>query len=121
MMFLENLGAHVKQLLSGKADKDLSNVTTLPDAVKAQLKGDDGAPGAKGDPGIPGESGATANVASTTANGLMSKEDKVKLDSAATLGADGKVPSTQLPASTATTLGGVKVSLSGSTLTITTS
>lgn len=59
--------------------------------------------------------GAGTNAATTTVAGLMSSTDKTKLNGIAT-GANNYT----LPAATATVLGGVKVSVSGSTLTITT-
>lgn len=63
-----------------------------------------------------GSTGTAHGVVTTNANGFMSSADKTKLDGIAT-NANNYV----LPAAAATTLGGIKVSLSGTTLTITTS
>ncbi|MCV2505643.1 DUF3292 domain-containing protein [Melissococcus plutonius] len=50
-----------------------------PESVKGE-KGDKGDPGDKGEKGDPGENATTTEVAKETADGLMAKEDKEKLD-----------------------------------------
>jgi hypothetical protein len=55
--------------VSNKANKDLSNVTTLPAGVVAQLKGDTGATGAAGATGAQGPAGPNGATGATGAQG----------------------------------------------------
>jgi hypothetical protein len=55
--------------VSNKANKDLSNVTTLPAGVIAQLKGDTGATGAAGATGAQGPAGPNGATGATGAQG----------------------------------------------------
>ena len=56
-------------VVSNKAAKDLSNVTTLPAGVVAQLKGDTGATGAAGATGAQGPAGPNGATGATGAQG----------------------------------------------------
>ena len=58
-------------VVSGKANSDLSNVTTLPAGVVAQLKGDTGATGATGPQGPAGPNGANGTDGATGATGAQ--------------------------------------------------
>jgi hypothetical protein len=55
--------------VSNKANKDLSNVTTLPAGVAAQLKGETGATGAAGATGAQGPAGPNGAAGATGATG----------------------------------------------------
>jgi len=55
----ESAVAALTTTVSNKANADLSNVTTLPAGVVAQLKGDKGDTGAQGPQGLKGDTGAT--------------------------------------------------------------
>jgi Collagen triple helix repeat (20 copies) len=55
----ESAAAALTTAVAGKANIDLSNVTTLPSGVIAQLKGDKGDTGATGPQGPKGDTGAT--------------------------------------------------------------
>jgi hypothetical protein len=54
---LEEVGIEVSRELENKANKDLSNVTQLPENIIEQLKGKDGKQGTRGDKGSKGDKG----------------------------------------------------------------
>ena len=70
-------------VVSNKANKDLSNVTTLPAGVIAQLKGDTGATGAAGATGAQGPAGPNGATGATGAQGPQGIQG-VKGDTGAT-------------------------------------
>ena len=63
--------SYVTTAVSTKANADLSNVSTLPSAVVAQLKGDTGATGATGAQGIQGVKGDTGTAGANGAAGAQ--------------------------------------------------
>ena len=70
----ESAVAALTTTVSNKANKDLSNVTTLPAGVVAQLKGDKGdtgATGAAGAQGPAGPNGAKGDTGATGAQGIQ--------------------------------------------------
>lgn len=85
-----NVGTETDAILNFVLEKGLKGDTGAKGEQGIQgLKGEKGEQGKqgiqglkgdKGDKGDPGQNATTTNVATTTANGLMSKEDKVKLN-----------------------------------------
>jgi len=73
--------------LSGKANTDLSNVGTLPDAVINQIRGYAGATGVQGASGSAGDNGASGFVGSNGATGAAGSNGAT--GSAGTQGASG--------------------------------
>jgi hypothetical protein len=65
----ESAVSSLTTIVSNKANKDLSNVTTLPAGVVAQLKGDTGATGAAGATGAQGPAGPNGATGATGAQG----------------------------------------------------
>jgi hypothetical protein len=73
----ESAVAALTTTVSNKANKDLSNVTTLPSGVVAQLKGDKGdtgAAGATGAQGPAGPNGAKGDTGATGAQGIQGEK-----------------------------------------------
>ena len=73
----ESAVAALTTTVSNKANKDLSNVTTLPAGVVAQLKGDKGdtgATGATGAQGPAGPNGAKGDTGATGAQGIQGEK-----------------------------------------------
>lgn len=64
----ESAVSALTSVVSNKANKDLSNVTTLPAGVVAQLKGDTGATGPQG---LKGDTGAAGAAGATGAQGIQ--------------------------------------------------
>ena len=95
----ESAVAALTTVVSGKANSDLSNVTTLPASVIAQLKGDKGdtgatgATGAQGIQGLKGDTGTTGATGATGAQGIQGEKGDTGATGAAgtngTNGADG--------------------------------
>ena len=92
----ESAVAALTTTVSNKANKDLSNVTTLPAGVVAQLKGETGATGATGAAGAQGPAGpngAKGDTGETGAQGIQGlkgdKGDKGDTGAAGTNGTNG--------------------------------
>lgn len=78
-MFTEEQLAELKGPPGEKGADGTMTFEDLTEEQKASLKGDPGPPGPKGDPGE-----TITTTATPTSDGLMSKEDKVKVDQAIT-------------------------------------
>jgi len=85
----ESAVSSLTTIVSNKAAKDLSNVTTLPAGVVAQLKGDTGATGAAGATGAQGPAGPNGATGATGATGPQGIQG-VKGDTGATGAAGAK-------------------------------